>query len=64
MIKIALINDSHFGCKNDSPILLDHQQKFFEEVFFPYLDENNIKVVLDLGDTFDRRKNINFSLIK
>jgi DNA repair exonuclease SbcCD nuclease subunit len=59
-MKIALINDTHFGVKNDSPLFLDHQQRFFEEIFFPYLDEHNIKTVLDLGDTFDRRKYINF----
>jgi DNA repair exonuclease SbcCD nuclease subunit len=59
-MKIALINDTHFGVKNDSPLFLDHQQRFFEEIFFPYLDEHNIETVLDLGDTFDRRKYINF----
>lgn len=57
---MAIINDTHFGVRGDSLVFLDHQEKFFSEIFFPTLDEENIKVVLDLGDTFDRRKFINF----
>lgn len=60
MTKIAIVNDTHFGCRGDSPVFLDHQEKFFSQVFFPKLDEENIKIVFDLGDTFDRRKYINF----
>lgn len=63
-MKLALINDNHFGVRGDSLIFLDHQEKFFKEVFFPYLDENGIKTVLDLGDTFDRRKYINYVTLK
>ncbi len=60
MTKMAIINDTHFGVRGDSLVFLDHQEKFFSEIFFPTLDEENIKIVLDLGDTFDRRKFINF----
>lgn len=60
MTKMAIINDTHFGVRGDSLVFLDHQEKFFSEIFFPTLDEENIKIVLDLGDTFDRRKYINF----
>lgn len=60
MTKIALINDTHFGVRGDSAVFLDHQQKFFEEVFFPTLDRLDIKTVIDLGDTFDRRKYVNY----
>ena len=50
----------HLGVRGDSKVFLDHQEKFFSEVFFPYIDSNDIKIVLDLGDTFDRRKYINY----
>jgi DNA repair exonuclease SbcCD nuclease subunit len=50
--------------RGDSQIFLDHQEKFFLEVFFPYLDEHNILTVFDLGDTFDRRKYINYVTLK
>ena len=63
-MKLAIINDTHFGCRGDSRVFLDHQQRFFENIFFPYLDEHNIRVVLDLGDTFDRRKYINYVTLK
>jgi len=59
-VKVAIITDMHLGVRGDSKVFLDHQEKFFNEVFFPHLDEHNIKTVLDLGDTFDRRKYINY----
>lgn len=59
-MKIAIITDMHLGCRGDSKVFLDHQEKFFSETFFPHLDKNNINIVLDLGDTFDRRKYVNY----
>ena len=59
-MKIAIITDMHLGVRGDSKVFLDHQEKFFNEIFFPYIDENDIKIVLDLGDTFDRRKFVNY----
>lgn len=63
-MKSVIITDLHFGCRGDSPIFLDFQEKFFKNVFFPFIDANNIKSVINLGDTFDRRKFINFSTLK
>ena len=59
-MKIALLNDSHFGVRNDSQAFRDYQLKFYNEIFFPYLQENNIKTLVHLGDVVDRRKFINF----
>ena len=42
-MKIALLNDTHFGCRNDSPAFIEYQNKFYNDIFFPYLVENNIK---------------------
>jgi predicted phosphodiesterase len=58
-MKIALINDTHWGARNDSPAFIDYFNRFYDEVFFPYLQENNIKTVIHLGDVVDRRKFIN-----
>lgn len=63
-MKIAIVNDTHFGVRGDSQVFLDHQEKFFREIFFPYLDEHDIRIVFDLGDTFDRRKYINYVTLK
>ena len=59
-MKVAIITDQHFGARNDSIAFLDFYEKFYSETFFPCLDTNNIDTVLILGDTFDRRKYINF----
>jgi DNA repair exonuclease SbcCD nuclease subunit len=59
-MKIAIVTDIHIGARGDSRVFHEVQRKFFQEVFFPYLDEHNITTVFDLGDTFDRRKYINY----
>ena len=59
-MKIAIISDTHFGYKNDSQFFLEESLRFFEEQFFPYLLENNIKNVIHMGDLLDRRKYVNF----
>ena len=61
-MKIALLNDTHFGARNDSLIFDDFFHKFYDEVFFPYLKEHNIKTLIHLGDVVDRRKFINFRI--
>lgn len=62
-MKIALITDTHCGAGNDNQSLNTFFIKFYEEVFFPYLEKHNIKNVIHLGDTFDRRKYINFKTL-
>ena len=63
-MKIALITDQHFGARNDSKRVHDHFQKFYEDVFFPEIKRRGIDTVIDLGDTFDRRKYISFTSLK
>ena len=62
-MKIALITDQHFGGKSDSNTFNDYIEKFYTNQFFPYLKEHNIHTVIDLGDTFDRRKYVNFAIL-
>jgi DNA repair exonuclease SbcCD nuclease subunit len=63
-MKIAIITDQHFGARNDSLHFLDYYEKFYKDTFFPALDSNGINTVLILGDTFDRRKYVNFYSLK
>ena len=58
-MKIALLNDTHFGCRNDSPAFIEYQNAFYNDLFFPYLQKNDIKTLIHLGDVVDRRKFIN-----
>lgn len=60
-MKICILGDTHFGMRGDSLLFHDYYKKFYETVFFPFLIENNIKVIFQLGDLFDRRKFINFN---
>ena len=62
-MKIAIISDTHFGVRNDSPIFLNYSLDYFENIFFPYLQENNIQNVIHMGDLLDRRKYVNFNTL-
>ncbi len=63
-MKIAVITDQHFGARKNSKLFHDFFAKFYEEVFFPYLDANGITVCVDMGDTFDNRTGINYSALR
>ena len=62
-MKVAIITDQHFGARGDSVQCLDYYEKFYNEVFFPELEEQDVKHILILGDTFDRRKFVNFNTL-
>jgi DNA repair exonuclease SbcCD nuclease subunit len=62
-MKAIILNDTHFGYKGDSPIILEYFLNFFETQLFPYIVENKIKTIFHLGDVFDRRKYINFKTL-
>jgi DNA repair exonuclease SbcCD nuclease subunit len=62
-MRIAVICDTHFGARNDSPIFLDYFFRFLDKVFFPYLEREGITEVLHLGDLMDRRKFVNFATL-
>ena len=59
-MRVAIITDQHFGARNDSLHFLDFYEKFYDETFFPSIDAAGITTLLILGDTFDRRKYVNF----
>jgi DNA repair exonuclease SbcCD nuclease subunit len=42
---------------------MNYQERFYSEIFFPYLLENDIKHILHLGDYYDNRKTINFKAL-
>ena len=63
-MKIAIINDTHCGIKNGSDVYLDNAEAFYSKVFFPYLEEHNIKKILHLGDYYDHRRFVNFKALE
>lgn len=58
-MKIGILADTHWGVRNDNPVLLDNFKKFFDTIFFPYIDTHKIQKVIHLGDLVDRRKYTN-----
>ena len=62
-MKVAIITDQHFGARKNSKLFHDYFLKFYDDIFFPYLEEHGISVVVDMGDTFDSRKGIDFSAL-
>jgi DNA repair exonuclease SbcCD nuclease subunit len=62
-MKLCILGDTHFGARGDSLDFHKYFQKFYDEVLFPYLIQNDIKVVFQMGDLFDRRKFINFNTL-
>lgn len=62
-MKIALLGDTHFGARNDNSHFHSFFDKFYKDIFFPYLKQNGITTVIQLGDVFDRRKYINFQTL-
>ena len=63
-MKIAILNDTHCGARNSSDIFMDYQEKFYTDVFFPYLLENKIDKIIHLGDYYEHRKYVNFKALE
>ncbi len=63
-MKVALITDTHYNFKKANKNFHDYFAKFYKDIFFPYLEKNNIKTVIHLGDAFDNRKGIDYWAFK
>ena len=62
-MKVAIITDQHFGARKNSKLFHDYFLKFYNDVFFPTLEQYGITTIVDMGDTFDSRKGIDFSAL-
>ena len=59
LTKICLLGDTHFGARGDNDILAAYMLRYYDEYFFPLLNELRIKTVVQPGDLLDRRKYTN-----
>ena len=59
-MKILLITDQHFGVRNDNQAFINLYKKFYGEIVIPFIKAANIRQVIALGDTFDKRRSVNF----
>ena len=62
-MKVSIITDQHFGARKNSKLFHDYFLKFYNDIFFPTLEKEGITTVIDMGDTFDSRKGIDFSAL-
>ena len=59
-MKIAIITDTHYGARKGSKHLHEYFEKFYNDIFFPELEKNNIDTIIHMGDIFDGRKSIDY----
>lgn len=62
-MKIAIVGDLHIGVRNSNDVMLAHQKRFFN-FFFEELKTRDISTVLQLGDLFDQRRQINLKALQ
>ena len=55
-MKLALITDTHMGARNNCENFNNYFFEFFLNQFFPYLENNDIKTILHLGDLGEHKK--------
>jgi len=60
-MKIALITDQHLDGRKGNIHFWNFFQKFYDDVFFPTLEKEGIDTIIDLGDTFDNRKSMDYN---
>jgi len=59
-LKVLLITDQHFGVRNDHQAYINMYKKFYGEIVIPFIKAHGVTNIICLGDTFDKRKSINF----
>ena len=60
-MKIALITDQHLDGRKGNLAFWNYFQKFYDEIFFPTLEKKGVRTIIDLGDTFDNRKSMDYN---
>ena len=63
-MRVAIITDTHYGCRKGSKLFQDYFEEFYKNVFFPTLEKEEITTVLHLGDAFDSRKSIDYQSLE
>tara|TARA_S200000501_G_scaffold124952_1_gene117995 strand:- start:191 stop:1225 length:1035 start_codon:yes stop_codon:yes gene_type:complete len=63
-MKIAVITDTHYGARKGADYIHSYFKKFYDNVFFPYLEKHNIDTIIHMGDMFDSRKSIDYQSLE
>ncbi len=62
-MKVAIITDSHAGARNDSVLFHEYFKQFFDDIFFPTIEQRKIDTILHLGDLFHHPKLLNTNIL-
>ena len=63
-MKIAIITDTHYGARKGADYIHSYFKKFYDNIFFPYLEKHNIDTIIHMGDMFDSRKSIDYQSLE
>ena len=63
-MKIAILSDTHYGCRKGSKLFQDYFESFYKNIFFPTLEQHGITTVIHMGDAFDSRKSIDYQSLE
>lgn len=59
-MKVCVITDTHWSARKSSRLFQDYFEQFYNNVFFPTLEQYGIDTIIHMGDAFDSRKSIDF----
>jgi len=59
-MRVAILTDTHFCARKSSRLFQDYFEQFYNNVFFPTLEQYGINTIIHMGDAFDSRKSIDF----
>lgn len=62
-MKIVIISDTHFGARNNNQIIRKGITYFFENTFWPTIEERGITSIIHMGDLVDKNESIDFSVL-
>jgi DNA repair exonuclease SbcCD nuclease subunit len=57
-MKIAILGDLHYGIKSNDYVIDKKLNEVLTNRVFPYIKQNNIKHIIQLGDIFENRKGV------
>ena len=63
-MKVAIITDTHYGCRKGSKLFQDYFESFYKNIFFPTLEQHGIANVIHMGEAFDSRKSIDYQSLE
>ena len=59
-MRVAILTDTHWSARKSSRLFQDYFEQFYNNVFFPTLEQHGIDTIIHMGDAFDSRKSIDF----